>query len=726
MKLIRAMAVLALVSSFAAGQEAPAVDVTRLLRELNDDDVEKRDEATLRLLELGGAAEAALRAAEAEAPAEARVRIRVVLLALEWELPSPIRRAAGRKLAEYLQFKIEDRIALLNDLKKDLEKFPLCYAHVMAVAWEREADDPNSRKAIAELFRDVPGSVHIVARRILARSPGAAGLAALRDAIKTFDDGGQGNLEAPLAVCAAMRDAGLGDLATPGFGALLLKPGDAAQGLCDGAAALEKSGHSKEAILMYRRGVALDTSREEELKRLDALCARENWGSAHLALLKWLPAGTETGIQRARLEKAGALPPMDLSDSLRLRNWTAVPDEEYRLLGDGVLYLAGGYRGQNDVPNVCAYDLKSGSLLWVYASPSEPASNVAMYRGRGSCLFAMKDGLLALMSVQSNLGSGGRLGRSALHTRVVCLAAEGSARWSREYDPNPGMRFELLGDDVGWFTPGGNQSRGRAWLTRLGDGQVVQSIPLHDDVVLAGPGRLMFKKSWSTQLCKVGAEGIEKIWDRKFLPEITTTAGLPVYSLDGDTLFATTGCHAARVDMKSAATEWTHEFDADERTVGAAVRGEDVFVVLEAGGGTWKVVTLDAAKGEPKADFEGPAGPSPRREYGFAEQVVWVSKDAFALAGRIVDTAARRVFSADLEPDAGLPSPKGEQGISCSSGAAPVPYFDFGGVFATLQTGVAPVSTATLREQADVCEKAGSTSAAEALRRTAFDLDPLR
>ncbi|KAF0246333.1 MAG: hypothetical protein FD180_821 [Planctomycetota bacterium] len=737
---------LILLGSFspAFSQESPSAEVARLLRQLDDDDVAVRDEATLRLIEFGPEAEAALRAAGEDAPPETRGRLVTILQTLSWEVPAPARRKLGGRLSRFPVLKPADRVEILQGCGEDLGSYPLAHAFILALAMEREGDN-EAKREITGMMAKVPGSVHLLARRLLQQMPGAEGVAAIRQALASFprSDDPHSRIEAPTALCVALHAAGMADLATPGLAAWLLAGDDRkkrADVLCEAAAALEKSGHAREAILLYRRSILLDAERLADLRRLDALCTRENWGAAHLALLRWIstpgrPAGAvaeEIALQQSRLEdlaKAGNLPAVDLSGAARLHGWSLVPHTRYHLVGKRAIYSAGSHPHRIQLPIVAAYDLRTSALLWVHVPTPEPATRLEMSDERGGCLLEIPDGLLVLQHADSKLGSGGTLDRSARRTRLLRLSTDGKEVWRREYDLNPGMRFEVLDADWAQFLSSPNQSRGRAWFVRLTDGQIMSSMRLSAHVATLPGGRVLAQKSRSWEMTLFDPRTSAAMWEKDFVREVKTWVDHPSFWGEGEALYATTGRHALRLEAATGKTVWMHEFDADETTVGILARGDDVFAVLKTGGNSWKCVKLAAAGGDAGGDFEGPCGRDPQDDYGVPVRARWVAKDAFELRGRIVDIAGKRVLTAGIARAAGLP-PLADAAnfgsrIRVSAGDEPVPYLDFGAVIARVNSSALLVPLDALLSLADEWESSGKESHAEELRRVAADLDPL-
>ncbi len=741
----RALAVVALlVGALGAAAEEPSADQVRAwIVDLDCDDFARREEATARLMEVGPAGEKLLREAQAGATPEAGSRIHRILDIISWGLPSPYRARLEPVLAGYAGATPEGRIEILGEAFSEWQGTGTVGPHLLAGAYVRENDQdhPLVKEFVLGRIRENPAAWALTASLLLRGSPGAGGVARVANLVEAALSAEVPRDELlPVAgvVCAALDRAGLGDLSTPGVAMDLLQDRKAAASAnARAAAAFTARGMDLEELLALRRVVLLDPEVTGAWTRLEELCEGIGCGAAHLALLRWTDEDWISEDAREALEaqiekwtgvvsKGGGSPP-DLSSCLRLRRWTPVPLTKHVLVGRRAIYVAGSHPHRVQSPDVFAHDRQTGDILWTFAPPPEPSTRIEMAGDLGGSLFETAGGLIVLHEVTSDLGNGGSLGHTARRTRATLLSGEGRVLWSREYDLDPGLRFLPIDDATAMFVPPGHQHRGRGWGVRLADGQVVSTARVSSAVFPVAGGRVLTEYQWSGRIAMIDASTGKFVWDQDRIG-ISTFVNDPVCFVEGEAVYVATGRHVARLRARDGACEWVHAFDPDETTIAPIARAGEALVVLDTGGKTWTVVTLDPSSGEERSRRELPRGddpsPSGRPPSGW-EVCRWVAPDVFALRGRLVDLVAGRVMSRE-----GLVGPARQQasdedawGLRVSDGAEPIVFVSRGGLVAEVNPGSGLVDVKKVMEAIREARKTAA-AAAEAMESLLRDWDP--
>ena len=729
--------VLLAVASRAAAEEPSAEQVRAWVAQLDDDDAARREEATLRLMEVGPAGEAILREAEPGASPEAQARIQRVLDILSWGLPVPYRARFEPRLAGFDALSPADKVACLESIQGERDIPDHIYALLVATAFVRERSTPVPEE-LAEKAEQTSGVFEEIGRRAIRALPGLAGFQRFRGERERVSAWGGGMLnESYCVLCASLDTPDLGDLAVPMSASdCLFSLEETAASHYRAASALESAGLDREAFFAWRRRLFVRPDSVATLGHLDALAEKLSLGEAHLALLRWIATGdlppamkqmieTQTKKWSEIVAKRPAAA-VDLSRSLGLRHYRMIPATSHSLVGQRAVYVAGSNPQRVQSPDVFAYDRATGDLLWAYAPPAEPNTSIEMADDTGGALREVDGGLLVVHEVTSEIGSGGSLDLTACRTRLTLLSRGGRPTWSREYDIQSRTQLRILGGDLALFLPGSHEHRGRAWAVRIADGQVASTFALSSFPAPVGEGRIITENLGCGDFVSIDVATGKRVWESQ-LPGVQSFVGDPVFFAAGEAIYVTTGRHVSRMRASDGRCEWVRGFDADESTIAPIANDKAVFVVLDTGGEKWTVAELDPATGEVRGRTEMRAGRDPSPS-GFPppawESARWVAADVFLLRGRLVDLAAGRVIDRTaLFPRAERELTDG-WGILMSERTDAVPYVEVAHVAAEVNPRVEGLSIE--KDVALVAElrKKGDTQAADAVEELVRDWDP--
>jgi len=737
----------------APAQEIPlSTQLGRLVEQLGDDeDPDRIPEAEIQLLFLGEPAQAKLREVEAGAAPGARERIRALLEVFGWNLPAPLRNAVGHRLLVFPALTPAQRLERLAALEPIVGYSSFWYTMLLVRAYER-ATDEEFRVGLADLLHDKPGAYFLLARDELQRLPRVDPLRVLRsvefpkrprndprEPWPRWSDLPAAEVEVAVALCMSLRTAGLGDLAAMGFAReLLFAPGPGSpEELHVASAALEHAGLESEWILFLRRTVAHFPNSLRALHMLAPLSKKHGWGEAHLALLRWLERrrlAPETAaeielLRRGCEEREPGLPAADISSCLRLRGWTWAPRTHHTLLGRRAAYSAGSHPDGLQAADVYAFDRDTGDVLWHYAPHAEPNTQLEMGDRDEACLIELPDSLLVVHTVDSNM-PGGTMDHTVRRTRLTRLSPTGAPIWSREYDLNPGMAFEVLTRDLGMFCPGGHQSRGRAWIVRLADGQVLSFLPMLSRPTVTAGGNLVRLNRGHLDFAVVDPVKRATLWEGGPGRTVTVSIGDPAFHVYEDAIYVTTGRHAIKLLAANGALVWVHEFAVDENTLGVIARAGTVHVVLDADGAAWRVVHLDARDGSERGSRESAVGED-AFQYGRTpvgwDDCRWVGQQAFLCRGRLVQASDGNVLRADGCRRLDLvPAHGGNSEFSILSAPAPesLPFVRFGEMMAEVNPDPKGVATEKVWKVIEELRKAQQAGPADLLERALLDWDP--